>query len=318
MFTSVLPDDTKRSLLYGNVLVMSRLITLDSAMAPTAHTQFSVWNTEPDPSDVEEKTGRGLNIKEGRREGREEEEEEDYGTSRVEWRWNKWCDESLLWRRNWSNARTFSRHNKSRLSPEDFFRLSRECGMFCDGVKKHIRPSYYAAGWYVYWLVYITRYLFSQVSSVSSRKTFVRLKLCMMTDKADMLGVAANPLFQIFKNLPGMVIWPFDFLDFPSATTNLKKRKITSEWRGIKPLRFKFQRWGSVDTSEAAAVWARAVLSTLRGAPVVMFTRVLRTNKHRQPTPSPINSSVSIQTGSLTYFQPASDWERSGECFPES
>lgn len=42
VFTSVLPDDTKRSLLYGNVLVMSRLITLDSAMAPTAHTQFSV------------------------------------------------------------------------------------------------------------------------------------------------------------------------------------------------------------------------------------------------------------------------------------
>lgn len=135
VFTSVLPDDTKRSLLYGNVLVMSRLITLDSAMAPTAHTQLSVWNTEPDPSDEEEKTGRGLNIKEGRREGREE--EEDCGTSRVEWRWNKWCDESLLWRRNWSNARTFSRHNKSRSSPEDFFRLSRECGMFCDGVKKH-------------------------------------------------------------------------------------------------------------------------------------------------------------------------------------
>lgn len=42
VFTSVLPDDTKRSLLYGNVLVMSRLITLDSVMAPTAHTQLSV------------------------------------------------------------------------------------------------------------------------------------------------------------------------------------------------------------------------------------------------------------------------------------
>lgn len=35
---SVYPDDTKRSLMYGNVLVMSLLITLDSAMAPTAHT----------------------------------------------------------------------------------------------------------------------------------------------------------------------------------------------------------------------------------------------------------------------------------------
>lgn len=86
-----------------------------------------------------------------------------------------------------------------------------------------------------------------------------------MTEKADMLGVAANPLFQIFKNLPGMVIWPFDFLDFPSATTNLKKCKITSEWRDIKPLRFKFQSWGAVDDSEAAAAWARAVLSTLMG-----------------------------------------------------
>lgn len=44
VFTSVLPDDTKRSLLNGNVLVMSLMVTLDSAMAPTTHTHtaFSV------------------------------------------------------------------------------------------------------------------------------------------------------------------------------------------------------------------------------------------------------------------------------------